>query len=462
LPVGQLLGIVVMASRSGEDPVLPFLIWMAAEPLVIRNTEESLVWLAENGADGMPLTGTLMRKVMRRLCDTGEGARIDLAMDFIERTAGTSPAFAAAAMEGLIEGQKGRAVLPATDPEAIVGRWIEHSDARISRLARQLGTLWGNEAAVKSSFALVLDAAAPASERRNAIRAIREQKNEAARDTLLQLVAREPDSGLAIDAIQTLGEIGGDAVAAALIEPWKRFTPRARQEAAAVLVSRPRWASSFLSAIEQVKIAAGDVPATAVRALVRSDADYGMLAKRASQVFGRVRDADADKLKLIAEKRKVVLSGEPDLEAGREVARQACLVCHKLHDQGGEVGPDLTGVGRSSLDALLANIIDPNQIIGKGYEHVEVETKEGRVVGGRLVEETDSRVKLFMAGPSEEVIAKSDIERMQVSEFSVMPEGLEQIPDDDFRNMVWYILNPPEDNRPMTPELRRELIGGEP
>ena len=40
-----------------------------------------------------------------------------------------------------------------------------------------------------------------------------------------------------------------------------------------------------------------------------------------------------------------------------------------------------------------------------------------------------------------------------------MPEGLEQMPDADFRNMIWYILNPPQDKKPLTPERYRELIG---
>lgn len=48
---------------------------------------------------------------------------------------------------------------------------------------------------------------------------------------------------------------------------------------------------------------------------------------------------------------------------------------------------------------------------------------------------------------------------MRVSEVSVMPEGLEQMPDEDFRNLIWFILNPPEDNRPLTPDLRKQLIG---
>jgi len=139
----------------------------------------------------------------------------------------------------------------------------------------------------------------------------------------------------------------------------------------------------------------------------------------------------------------ILAGGAPDLAAGREHARKSCLICHKFYGEGAEVGPDLTGVGRSSLDALLANVIDPNQVIGKGYENVEVETRDGRSVSGRLVENTDTRVKLLSPGPKEEVIAKSDIANLRVSELSVMPEGLEQMPDADFRNLILYVLNPP-------------------
>src|SRR6185436_2387234 len=147
------------------------------------------------------------------------------------------------------------------------------------------------------------------------------------------------------------------------------------------------------------------------------------------------------------EKRRVVLGGTPNLQAGREVAAKTCFVCHKLHGEGADVGPDLTGVGRSTLDALLANVIDPNQIIGKGYENVEIETKDGRNVSGRVVEETDSRIKIVSAGPKEEVIAKSDIASKRVSENSVMPEGLEQMPNSDFRNLIMFILNPPQERK---------------
>src|SRR5206468_7518348 len=162
-----------------------------------------------------------------------------------------------------------------------------------------------------------------------------------------------------------------------------------------------------------------------------------------------------------AEKKKMILEGKADIAAGHEIAKKTCFTCHKLYGEGAEVGPDLTGVGRSTLDALLNNVIDPNQIVGKGYENVEIETKDGRTVSGRLVEDTDTRVKLLSSGPKEEVVAKSDIAQMRVSELSVMPEGLEQMLDADFRNLIWYILNPPQQNRPITPQLWKELTGEE-
>jgi len=130
------------------------------------------------------------------------------------------------------------------------------------------------------------------------------------------------------------------------------------------------------------------------------------------------------------------------LRAGHSLAKQHCLTCHKLNGEGAEVGPDLTGSGRSNLDALLANVIDPNQIIGKGFENVMIETKDERSLSGRLVEDTPAHVKLLAAGPKEEVLSKSNIASMRVSEFSVMPEGLEQMPDADFRNLIAFLLNP--------------------
>jgi hypothetical protein len=75
-----------------------------------------------------------------------------------------------------------------------------------------------------------------------------------------------------------------------------------------------------------------------------------------------------------------------------------------------------------------------------------------------MVENSDTQVKLLAAGPTENVVAKSDIESMRTSELSVMPEGLEQMPEEDFRDLIWFILNPPQEGA-LTKEKRRALSG---
>ncbi|MBN8417747.1 MAG: c-type cytochrome [Verrucomicrobia bacterium] len=70
----------------------------------------------------------------------------------------------------------------------------------------------------------------------------------------------------------------------------------------------------------------------------------------------------------IAQKKKACLTGEPALANGKLLFTATCRVCHEFHGGGQKVGPDLIGSGRSDLDAILANVIDSNQIIGNGYE----------------------------------------------------------------------------------------------
>lgn len=454
---GEILARLIAQPGTADDPVLPFMIWMAAEPVVASDADLALNWLLENGPRYMPLTGQLVAKAMRRICDTRQPPLLDAAVDFLAAVPTDQPAFLLAGLDGLIEGQKGKALLPTKPVAAFLAHLSAHPNKDVATRAQQLGALWGDAASLRATLARLSEASAPVAERIQAIRAARQSKTDAARQALVEVFNTGAPDAVLVEVIRALAEIGGDAVGDLLVSHWRGLTIEARRAAGEALVSRHGWARAFLAAIERKEISASELPTTTLRAFLNSRDDY--LRHNAQRAIGRFRDTDADKLKLIAEKRKVALSGEPDLVAGHEVAKQTCLNCHRLHGEGADVGPDLTGVGRSSLDALLANLIDPNQIIGAGYENVEVETTDGRLISGRLVENTDTRVRLLAQGPKEEIVARSDIASLRVSDVSVMPEGLEQMPDADFRNLIWFILNPPQDNRPLTDEVRKQLIG---
>ena len=445
-PVGKILAMLIKSSADAKDPLLPYMIWLASEPIVARNPAPGLKWLAENGADTMPLSGILAGKAMRRICDLGEPRNLDLAVEFLSAAYEKSAALAIAALDGLLVGQQGNAIAPTVDPAPLLGRLRSSGNTALVERAQRLGALWGNAAAIQQTFALLNDSKSSLDERTKAVQTLAKLKTPAAREAVLKLVAPENPEALVIEALQALSQIGGDTVGEEIIQRWKTFTPTMRRVAGETLTSRSRWAANLLSAAERKMISASELSATTIRALSSFvSPDNEELRRRFEQNIGRIRPANADKQKIIAAKKEMILkAGPPDLAAGHEVAKKICLVCHKLNGEGAEVGPDLTGSGRASLDALLANLIDPNLVIGKGYENVTIETKDERSVSGRLVESTDTRVRLLASGPKEEVVARNNIATMRVSELSLMPEGLEQMPDADFRNLIGYILNPPE------------------
>ncbi|HEX7859534.1 MAG TPA: PVC-type heme-binding CxxCH protein [Verrucomicrobiae bacterium] len=442
-------------STKGEvDPTFTYLYWMAAEPLIAYDPLHALGFYQGNGAmkggggDQLyPFSSVILTKIMRRVCDMKDREILSEGLMMLKDVGEEHAPALAAALKGLIEGQKGNPLIPNTEAVQLVSKWSGYQHKETASLAQQLGTLWGDAAALTATLNVITDSNRAEQERVQAIDSVRQQKLPAVRDALVKTLNSDAPEAVLGAVVSGIAQFGTDDVADLLLKRWKQFTPSLRRTTAEVLSSRWNWAHRLLSNIESKAVAVSDVPAPVIRNLLTSKDDG--IRNRATTVIGKFRESTPDKAKLIADKKAIVLSGPIDLKKGKEVAQRTCLTCHKLHNEGSEVGPDLTGVGRSSLDALLANVIDPNQLIGAGYENVEVTLKDDRTVAGRMIENSDARIRLLVLGGKEEVIAKSDIENLRVSELSVMPEGLEQMPDEDFRNLIWYILNPPQDDKPI-------------
>ena len=447
------------AAQKNPDPTLDFLYWMALEPIVAYDPVHAVNAYTKDGAAAeLPFSAMLLTKIMRRACDLRDDRVLgQVVLEFGKIPESASPALIAG-LSGLIEGQRGRAASPGADAVAVISRLTTSSNPDVAKAARQLGSLWGDAASLKASLARITDPAASESDRLAGIRSARTVRGEDVRKTLIAVIGSKSAETVRIEAVRALADVGADDTGKEVLSGWGGMTPAVRRAAAELCTTRNSWRWSLFNAVERGDVKRGDLTPSVIRTLATSrDDDQRM---KAQALFGRVNASSAEKLKLIAEKRRVVASGAVDLAAGHEVAKKTCFVCHKLYGEGADIGPDLTGVGRSSLDALLHNVIHPNEIIGQGYENVEVETKDDRQLNGRMVENTDRVVRLVMAGPSEVVVSKADIKTLRITENSVMPEGLEQMPDADFRNLIWYILAPPGDGKPLDEARRRELIGG--
>ena len=116
--------------------------------------------------------------------------------------------------------------------------------------------------------------------------------------------------------------------------------------------------------------------------------------------------------------------GDPD--RGREVffgKKAGCSSCHTIMADGGDVGPDLTGVGaiRSGLD-LLEAIVYPSASFVPGHEVYRVETAREVYTGVQGESAPDSI--LIISGPRDRVrIPRKEILSIRPSSVSLMPDG---------------------------------------
>ena len=118
-----------------------------------------------------------------------------------------------------------------------------------------------------------------------------------------------------------------------------------------------------------------------------------------------------------------------DPQAGARLFEQAlCIRCHRVNGAGGSVGPELSRVAnRFGPRDLLEMIVDPHKTIDEKYQQTQVETRDGKIVVGRLVGGDDRSLVLAPDAfrPRQTTrVNRDDIESLQISKTSPMPAGL--------------------------------------
>ena len=79
-----------------------------------------------------------------------------------------------------------------------------------------------------------------------------------------------------------------------------------------------------------------------------------------------------------------------------------------------------------SISVLLIAILDPNQAVDSRYLQYVVATKDGRLHNGILAGEAASSITLRGQDGKEVTVLRSELEEMQSTGKSLMPEGLEK------------------------------------
>jgi putative heme-binding domain-containing protein len=113
-----------------------------------------------------------------------------------------------------------------------------------------------------------------------------------------------------------------------------------------------------------------------------------------------------------------------------------------LYGKGGKLGPDLTGSGRTNLDYLLENIVDPNGAVSADYRMNIIQLKDGRVLSGMISGQDRNSLTLRMPA-TETVVSKSTIKKRETLSHSIMPAGLlDNLSLEERRDLIAYLMNP--------------------
>ena len=135
-----------------------------------------------------------------------------------------------------------------------------------------------------------------------------------------------------------------------------------------------------------------------------------------------------------------------------EKTELSCVRCHKVDRAGGEVGPNLTVIGKEK-DAryLLEAICLPNATIAKGYETAVIATEDGDVINGIVRNETDEFVELLLADGSLKRIKQVDVVARKKGNSSMPAEMYKLMTPRQLRDLIAYLSSLKVD-----PRLERE------
>ncbi len=190
------------------------------------------------------------------------------------------------------------------------------------------------------------------------------------------------------------------------------------------LFRRAEWTTALVDALEKSQVRLSELVLDQKQALAAHP--NKAIARRAQSLLRRGGGLpDPDRQRVIDQLTARVRQGG-DAAAGKLVFTQQCAKCHRHGNEGGQVGPDLSGVAALPRDELLIHILDPSRSVEGNFVQYTVATTDGRVIGGLLAAETRTTVELLDAEAKRHVVLREDIDEMQASKKSLMPEGFEK------------------------------------
>ena len=194
----------------------------------------------------------------------------------------------------------------------------------------------------------------------------------------------------------------------------------------------------------QVSYAEGKHPETLIHRFSGDQDDLALKGKSliapASDAPSLMTIAKAQELANAFKKYKALAAQTGDSTKGKVLFTNTCLACHMVNNVGGSLGPDLSGIGTSTDEGLLRNILTPSAALESSYYKHNIKMKNGSLVTGAMIKEDGQTITIRPLGADDKVIPKDRIQSHTISKNSLMPEGLlNAMSDQDVADLFSYM-----------------------
>ncbi|MBT4866696.1 MAG: c-type cytochrome [Planctomycetaceae bacterium] len=258
-------------------------------------------------------------------------------------------------------------------------------------------------------------------ERVEAVRVLRLAKFAVARPLFVELLELRQPQPVQAATLETIAEFDDAKVSDVLLDAWSSLSPGLRTRAVETMLSRPKWVTAFLNAVEKGNVGRGDVEPSRVQLLKRHPDKT--IAARVGKLFAtNALSARKD----VVERYQPALKMKGDITRGKLVFKKNCSACHRLEDVGTAIGAELKGIRQRGLPSVLLNVLDPNREVKPKFLTYVLVTVAGRTITGMITAESANGITIRRTDGTTADVQRVDIEELKSSGISFMPEGLEK------------------------------------
>lgn len=261
-------------------------------------------------------------------------------------------------------------------------------------------------------------------------------------DDCVPLVLPLLDSSLRLNALRILARFDKPEIVARVIGMYRTLNEDEKRAARDLCLRRVSGTLALLQMVDDKKIPPDAIPLDQLRLVaLHGNEQLNTLVRKH---WGNLQPGTSEeKLATVRRYKNDLRAASGNPTQGKLLFTKHCATCHKLFNEGGNVGPDLNPANRGDRDFLLVSTVDPNSVIRSQYLNYVVTTQSGAVLQGVLAEQDAASITLVDAKAQRHKVARSEIDEFKESTASLMPERLlEPLTPQELRDLFAYLQAP--------------------